>query len=94
MSQRQLYLAAYDISDPQRLREGLKVLRRFASGGQKSVFECFLTATEKAELLDSVDGVIEPAEDRFFLVRLDQRSKVQTLGVALRPLDPPYFLVS
>ena len=94
MNQRQLYLAAYDISDPGRLRRGLKVLRRYASGGQKSVFECFLSATEKAALLHAIDAVIEPTEDRFFLVRLDRQSKVQALGIAVRPLDPPYFLVS
>ena len=58
MNQRQLYLAAYDISSPSRLRLGLKVLRRYASGGQKSVFECFLNASEKASLLAEIDAVI------------------------------------
>jgi len=40
MKNRQLYLAAYDVSCPRRLRKALYVLRGFASGGQKSVFEC------------------------------------------------------
>lgn len=36
------YLAAYDVSDPKRLQQALHVLRDYATGGQKSVFECFL----------------------------------------------------
>jgi CRISPR-associated protein Cas2 len=93
MTQHILYIAAYDISDPGRLRDGLKVLKGFASGRQKSVFECFLTPAERAELLAQMRGVIDEDEDRFFLIRLDPRSKVRTLGKAIKPEDPPWFYV-
>jgi CRISPR-associated protein Cas2 len=93
MTQRILYIAAYDISDPGRLRDGLKVLKGFASGRQKSVFECFLTPAERAELLAQMRGVIDEEEDRFFLIRLDPRAKVRTLGKAVKPQDPPWFYV-
>ncbi len=44
MSTRKLYIAAYDISNPRRLRQALKILKGYACGRQKSVFECYLTA--------------------------------------------------
>ncbi|MEA3643999.1 MAG: CRISPR-associated endonuclease Cas2, partial [Lamprobacter sp.] len=47
MPHRTLYIAAYDVSDNARLRDALKVLKGYASGRQKSVFECFLTDAER-----------------------------------------------
>lgn len=93
MTQRLLYLAAYDVSDPGRLVDALHVLRAYATGGQKSVFECFLTTGERRALVAEVSEVLDLAEDRFFLVRLDPRSKVRTLGVGVKPADPAYLYI-
>ena len=93
MPSRTLYIAAYDVSDDKRLRQALFVLRNYATGGQKSVFECFLTRAEKQSLLAEVRSVLDPVEDRFLLLRLDPRSGVQTLGVAVAPTDPDYFYI-
>lgn len=93
MTQRTLYIAAYDIGDDGRLRDALKILKGYASGRQKSVFECFLTSAERQHLLAEVRGVIDRIEDRFLLVRLDPRGKIRVRGRALRPLDPPWFYV-
>ena len=93
MTQRQLYLAAYDISCNRRLRKALYVLRGFASGGQKSVFECFLTPREKAQLLEDIKLVIDPAEDRFILLRLAGAKHIRTLGKAVLPQDGSFFYV-
>ena len=93
MSRRNLYIAAYDISDSARLRDGLRVLKDYASGRQKSVFECFLSAPEKRILLRQIGAVIDRGEDRFFLLRLDPRGKVRTLGKAVKPEDPAWFYV-
>jgi CRISPR-associated protein Cas2 len=93
MAQRILHLAAYDVSDPGRLREALKVLKGYASGRQKSVFECFLTQAERRRLLAEIRGVLDLQEDRFFLVRLDPRGHIRTLGIAVKPTDPPWFYV-
>lgn len=93
MPERTLYLAAYDVADPGRLRDALKVLKGYASGRQKSVFECFLTAAERQRLLGQVRAVLDLTEDRFFLVRLDPRSRIRTLGIAVAPADPPWFYV-
>jgi CRISPR-associated protein Cas2 len=93
MEKRPLYLACYDISDEARLRKALLVLRNYATGGQKSVFECYLTDTEKRRLVAEVTEVIEPAEDRFLLLRLDPRQAVRVLGIAEPPADPAYFYI-
>lgn len=91
MANRRLYVAAYDISAPRRLRAALEILKAYATGGQKSVFECFLTEGERKALLAEISEVIERGEDSFLLVRLDPRSRVRTLGIAVPPEDPPFF---
>jgi len=93
MTQRTLHIAAYDISDDGRLRDALKVLKGYASGRQKSVFECFLTAAERNTLLRRVRDVIDPSEDRFVLLRLEPRGRFRVLGRAVMPTDPPFFYV-
>ena len=93
MSKRILYIAAYDICHPRRLREALHVLRGYAGGGQKSVFECFLTPAEKQDLLHEIRAVMDETEDRFLLLRLDPRSRVQVLGIAVEPVDPDFYYV-
>ncbi len=91
MIQRQLHLVAYDVSDPARLRRALRVVRDYAVGGQKSVFECFLTSEERGELCHRLDDVVDPEEDRYLVLRLDQRGKVRTLGLGRPPVDPRWF---
>jgi CRISPR-associated protein Cas2 len=91
MSERDLYLAAYDVCDPKRLRASLDLVKGYATGGQKSAYEIFLTPAEKAGLLHDMAHVLEESEDSFLLLRLDPRSRVYTLGVATEPVDPPYF---
>lgn len=93
MSKRGLYLAAYDVSSSVRLRRMLKVVKDYATGGQKSVYECFLTDGERESLLDTVRELIDEEEDRFMLLRLDPRSRVRIFGVAVQPADPDYFYV-
>jgi len=91
MAERDLYLAAYDVSDPKRLRASLELVKAYATGGQKSVYEIFLTAAEKGDLLKDMAQVLNETEDSFLLLRLDPRSRVHTLGIAIEPVDPPYF---
>jgi CRISPR-associated protein Cas2 len=88
-----LYIAAYDICDAHRLRLALQVLKGYATGGQKSVFECFLSEAERSSLVHQMASIIA-AEDRYFMVRLDPRSRVLTLGIAVPPADPPFFYVA
>ncbi|MHB8743778.1 MAG: CRISPR-associated endonuclease Cas2 [Sulfuricaulis sp.] len=91
MKDRNLYLAAYDIADSTRLRHALHAVKGFATGGQKSVFECFLSVGERGTLLSEVRGLLDSDEDAFILLRLDPRAKVIALGIGVAPDDPPFF---
>lgn len=93
MTQRQLHLVAYDIADPSRLDAVMLCVRAHATGGQKSVYECFLTPAERGALLADLALLIDEETDRLLLLRLDPRPRVVTLGIAVPPVDPPYYLV-
>ncbi len=92
MPARTLYLAAYDVTDPDRLHAALRVLKGYACGGQKSVFECFLTERERRELVAEVRTVLDLTSDRFLLLPLGDIT-VRTLGIAIPPSDPDFYYV-
>lgn len=94
MTQRQLHLACYDIACHRRLSRALKLARRYATGGQKSVHELFLTEVERDTLVADMHQLLDLSTDRFLLLRLDPRSRVYTLGKAIQPADPDFFYVA
>ncbi|HED14015.1 MAG TPA: CRISPR-associated endonuclease Cas2 [Gammaproteobacteria bacterium] len=87
---RHFYLAAYDVADPKRLHRVLVIIKGYATGGQKSVYECWLSRTERKALLNSTAQAIHADRDRFFLLRMDPRTKTALLGLA-QPLVDPHF---
>jgi CRISPR-associated protein Cas2 len=87
------YLLAYDVADPRRLRAALKLARGHATGGQRSVHECFLTPSERRALLADYAALLDTAFDRLLLLRLDPRSRTYALGTATAPADPDFFYV-
>lgn len=89
-SQRDLYLAAYDIHDPKRLSRALYLVRGHATGGQKSVHEIYLSPTEKTNLLSHMHDLITE-EDRFMLMRLRAGASVFTRGIGKKPAKQNYF---
>lgn len=93
MPRRDLFIAAYDVANPRRLRRMLAILKEYAVGGQRSVFECFLTEAERNELMNRVQGEVDEREDKFILIRLDPRREMIFLGKAVAPENPPYFVV-
>jgi len=93
-SARDLYLAAYDVVVPRRLRAALDLMRGYATGGQYSVHECWLTAAERAQLIADAASILDPEEDRMLLLRLDPRGVVIALGTAVAPADPSCFYVA
>ncbi|HXF94112.1 MAG TPA: CRISPR-associated endonuclease Cas2 [Nitrospiraceae bacterium] len=88
---RRLYLIAYDVCEPGRLNKVRDLLKAYSTGGQKSVYECWLSPTELTEVTDMLQGLIEPNEDRVHIVTLDGRSRPHTLGIAVPPADPAFF---
>lgn len=91
MSSRPLYLIAYDIHCPERLSQALHAVRHHATGGQKSVFECYLNQTEKNHLMAQLQSIVCRTEDSCLILQLDPRMHITTLGIALCPTDPDWF---
>jgi CRISPR-associated protein Cas2 len=88
---RRLYLIAYDICEPARLNKVRDVLKAYSTGGQKSVYECWLTGTELTEVTETLRRLIDADEDRVHIVTLDGRSRPAALGIAVPPSDPAFF---
>lgn len=88
---RDLYIIAYDICKPKRLNRVRYFLKGFSTGGQKSVFECFLTQGELKEVISGMSHIIDESADRIHIFSLDGRSRSHTIGTAVSPKDPDFF---
>ena len=90
---RTLFLIAYDISNARRLARVHYFLKGYSTGGQKSVYECFLTTGELNSVQQGIRELIEEADDRIHIFTMDARSRTHTMGVAIQPHDPAYFYI-
>lgn len=90
---RKFYLVAYDIANPTRLKKVHMVLKNFSTGGQKSVYECFLTSAELEVMFKYLFKIISLSEDRLHIFSMDGRSTTHTLGIAVQPRDPKFFYI-
>ncbi len=88
---RHLFIIGYDIASPRRRRHALKTVKGHAIGGQKSLYECWLTSAELQSAMAALRRLIDPASDRVVLLRLDPRAAIHTLGVAVAPEDGDFF---
>ncbi|MDR2507131.1 MAG: CRISPR-associated endonuclease Cas2 [Candidatus Accumulibacter sp.] len=88
---RSLYLVCYDIADPRRLHRVHKFLMGYKAGGQKSFFECWLTAGELAQVRLGLLERMSVDEDRAHIFQLDPRQQIQRFGVAA-PV-PKFFAI-
>ncbi len=90
---RTLFLIAYDITDDGRLSSMREFLKGYSTGGQKSVYECFLTDGELVHVKKVIDEMIDEEDDRVHIFTMDGRSRTHTLGIGVQPKDPEYFYV-
>lgn len=67
---RSVYLIAYDVCDPKRLRKTYTLMCGAGDPMQFSVFRCELSELEKLRLQESLWDVLNLAEDRVMLVNL------------------------
>ena len=88
---RHLFLIGYDISSARRRRRALKVVKGHAIGGQKSMYECWLTSGELQQAMHAWRHLIDPVTDRVVFVRLDPRAAMHMLGTAVAPVDGEFF---
>lgn len=88
---RHLFLIGYDISTARVRRRALTAVKGHAIGGQKSLYECWLTSGELQQTMVALRRIIDPATDRVIFLRLDERAQVHTRGVAVPPADGDFF---
>lgn len=89
---RHLYLYAYDIVDDRCRALLLDMAQRFATGGQKSAYECWLSPGEAAAIRSFTVGQIDSTNDSVLVFRLDPRAATRQMGRALPPSDPDVFI--
>lgn len=67
---RRLYIVAYDISHPKRLRRVFRTLKGYGQHLQFSVFRCDLTSSQRLQLAAKLGETIEHSEDQVMFVDL------------------------
>jgi len=80
---RNLYIVAYDITDPQRWRKIYKIMRGYGTRIQYSVFYCYLSDKEKVLLIMEIDDIIDHKKDSIIIIKLgesDLDKKVEFIG--------------
>lgn len=90
---RTLYIVAYDITDDKRLQRASHFLKGYSTGGQRSVYECYLTEGELKYIMSKLKWLILDIEDRVHIFQLDGRSRTHVMGIAVEPNDPSYFYI-
>ncbi|MFI3157774.1 MAG: CRISPR-associated endonuclease Cas2 [Methylococcaceae bacterium] len=79
-SQNGLYLIAYDIADPKRLSRVHRTLKKQGLPVQYSVFIVAIKRKSLLRLLESIELIIQPAEDDIRCYRLPEQSDIRILG--------------
>lgn len=90
---RDLYIVAYDIANERRLSKVHNFLKGVSTGGQKSVYECFLTDSDLQTMIRGLKELIDISEDRIHIFAMEGRSRTHTLGIAVQPRDPKFFYI-
>ncbi|MBL8573943.1 MAG: CRISPR-associated endonuclease Cas2 [Hyphomicrobiaceae bacterium] len=90
MIERSLHLLAWDIVADRRRARVLKAVRAFGVGGQFSASECAFSPGELRELWHRLGSLVDSAEDRLLLLRLDPRARIFCLGTARPPDLAPF----
>lgn len=76
-----LYIVAYDISNPGRLRRVYKTMRGFGDHVQYSVFRCVLSDRQLVRLKARLERIIAPSEDQVLFIPLGPASKRKAWGM-------------
>ena len=81
--------------DDDRRRRVSETLENYGTRVQESVFECHLTPSQRAELQEHLEGLIEPEVDNVRYYRVCQDCLAQSIAIGPVPLttDPDYYLV-
>jgi CRISPR-associated protein Cas2 len=79
-----LYIVAYDISDPRRWRRVFRLMNGYGEWVQLSVFQCRLSRRRRIELKFALGEIIDHAQDHVVILDLRPaagiRLRVESLG--------------
>lgn len=78
-----LFLVTYDIRDTRRWRRVFRLMKGFGEWLQLSVFQCRLSARRHAEMIQSLDEVINSKFDALLVIDLGPADKVKPRVVSL-----------
>jgi CRISPR-associated protein Cas2 len=86
-----LYMVAYDIADPKRLRKVAKVCEDFGIRVEYSVFECDLSDDDFESLWTALNAEIDEEEDCVLAYRICGSCvrKIESMGAVVRPSERP-----
>lgn len=87
------YLVAYDITDHKRLYRIHKQVEAYAIGGQKSFYECWLTAHEFADFKREMTALMDSIDDRIFIFQLPKDTEPTLFGKAKLQSTQPFLFV-
>jgi CRISPR-associated protein Cas2 len=95
---RTVYIVAYDICDPGRLRAVYKTMKGFGDRIQYSVFRCELNEAEVVKLEASLLPLLEPAEDQVIIVPLGlprgrYDGRIYSLGRAYKEIERKMVII-
>ena len=97
MTQRRVWLVAYDIANPRRWRRVFKTMKKAGEHVQLSVFLCRLTPARMARLQARLAALIDPTEDRLLVVELGNTAqaaeRVRSTASAASLEAPPPVIV-
>lgn len=85
---RNLYVIAYDVTDPQRLTRTYKTMLGYGDRVQYSVFQCNLSRIELTRLKENLAEFLKYDEDRILIVDIGPSygtgpGRIETIGAAL-----------
>lgn len=63
-------VVAYDITATKRRNKVVSILEKYGIRSNKSVFECMLTESQLAKVIESIGSIILPAKDNVIYYRL------------------------
>ena len=79
-----LYIVAYDISDPRRWRRVFRLMNGYGEWLQLSVFQCRLSQRRRIELKFALGEIIDHSQDHVVILDLGPaasiRPRVESLG--------------
>ena len=78
-----LYIVTYDISEPKRWRVIFKIMNGYGEWVQLSVFQCRLSRKRHADLLATLDEIINPREDHVIMIDVGPADTIKPRVVSL-----------